>query len=101
VRQPDQPGRAPAGRPPGLQCCTVDGGGCRQKNISGRVRRGQTAAEEISGRNMYAWQEPDAAGAAFAARIGADIPKLRVMAAPAGHKAVSAAHIAGRDVPAL
>ena len=58
-------------------------------------------AEQLAGRNMYAWQEPDKAGAAFVARIGADIPDLRVMAAPAGYKDVSAAHIAGEDVPAL
>jgi hypothetical protein len=58
-------------------------------------------AAELAGRDVYAWQEPDAAGAAFIQRIGADIPELRVIAAPAGYKDVSAAHIAGEDVPAL
>jgi len=58
-------------------------------------------AEIVAGRNLYAWREPDDAGANFVARVGKDIADLRVIAAPAGYKDVSAAHIAGEDVPAL
>ncbi len=58
-------------------------------------------AQHIAGRTVYAWQEPDEAGAKFIARIGADVPHLRVIAAPAAYKDISAAHIAGEHVPAL
>ena len=58
-------------------------------------------AQRLAGRTVYAWQEPDEAGAKFIARIGADVPDLRVIAAPAAYKDISAAHIAGEDVPAL
>lgn len=58
-------------------------------------------AEHLKGRTVYAWREPDAAGAQFVAKIGADLPEVRVIGAPAGYKDISAAHIAGEDVPAL
>jgi len=57
--------------------------------------------QHLAGRTVYAWQEPDEAGAKFIAKIGADVPDLRVIAAPAAYKDISAAHIAGEDVPAL
>ena len=58
-------------------------------------------AQQIAGRTVYAWQEPDEAGTRFIARIGASVPDLRVIAAPAGIKDISAAHLAGEDVPGL
>lgn len=58
-------------------------------------------AEHIAGKIVFAWQEPDQAGAAFVARIGKDVPDLRVIVAPEGYKDASAAHIAGEDLPAL
>jgi len=58
-------------------------------------------AQLLAGRDVYAWQEPDEAGARFIARIGADVPDLRVIAAPAAYKDISVAHVAGEDVPAL
>ncbi len=58
-------------------------------------------AERVAGRIVYAWQEPDEAGQKFIARVGASVPGLRVIAAPAGYKDISAAHVAGEHVPAL
>lgn len=58
-------------------------------------------AEHVKDKTVFAWQEPDDAGAAFVAKIGKDIPDLRVIVAPEGYKDISAAHIAGEDVPAL
>ena len=55
----------------------------------------------VAGKTVFAWQEPDQAGAAFIARIGADLPDLRVITAPAGYKDLSACHVAGFDIPAL
>lgn len=60
-----------------------------------------TWAENVAGLTVYAWREPGEAGGAFIAKIGADIPEVRVIAAPAEYKDVSAAHIAGADVPDL
>jgi len=57
--------------------------------------------QHLAGRTVYAWQEPDEAGAKFIAKIGADVPDLRVIAAPAAYKDISVAHVAGEDVPAL
>lgn len=58
-------------------------------------------AEHLKGRTVFAWQESDAAGAQFVAKIGADLPDARIITAPAGYKDVSATHCAGEDVPAL
>ena len=57
--------------------------------------------EHLAGRGVYVWREPDDAGAQFVARIAKDLPDLRVIVAPEGYKDVSAAHIAGFDIPAL
>ncbi len=56
-------------------------------------------AEPLAGLEVYVWQEPDAED--FSARIGRDLPHVRVIVAPEGVKDISDAHIAGRDVPAL
>jgi hypothetical protein len=53
----------------------------------------------LAGLDIYLWQEPEAED--FAARVGAAIPELRVIIAPDDYKDLSAAHIAGVNVPYL
>lgn len=60
-----------------------------------------TWADAVAGKVVYAWQEPDKAGADFVAKVGKDLPDLRIITAPEGYKDVSAAHIAGEDLPAM
>ena len=43
-------------------------------------------AELVKDKTVFAWQEPDEAGAEFVAKIGKDLPDLRVITAPDGYK---------------
>lgn len=49
-------------------------------------------AKLLEGRDVFVWQEPDAGGKAFVAKIGKDIPELRVIRAPAGVKDLNDLH---------
>ncbi len=53
----------------------------------------------FTGLTVYFWQEPGASD--LTAKLAADFPDLRVFVPPEGFKDLSAAHLAGQDVPAL
>lgn len=55
--------------------------------------------EWFAGLDVYLWQEPDAVD--LVGRVAADLPALRVLAAPEGIKDLSDAHLQGRNVPEL
>jgi hypothetical protein len=56
-------------------------------------------AEHLEGLDVYLWVEPDADD--LIARVGADLPGLKVIRAPEGIKDISEAHLQGMDVAAL
>jgi hypothetical protein len=56
-------------------------------------------APHVDDLDVYVWQEPDAED--FTARIYRDVPGVRVIVAPHDSKDLSAAHLAGEDVPTL
>jgi len=58
-------------------------------------------SEFLAGREVYVWQEPGEAGERMVGMVGASIPECQVITAPAGRKDISAAHLAGEDIPAL
>jgi hypothetical protein len=56
-------------------------------------------AEHLEGLDVYLWVEPDAND--LIARVGADLPGLRVIRAPEGVKDISEAHLNGKNVADL
>ncbi|PWH18805.1 MAG: hypothetical protein DDG58_06040 [Ardenticatenia bacterium] len=58
-------------------------------------------AAHLEGLIVYVWQEPDAGGREFVARIGATLPGILVLTPPPGCKDVSECHLLGEDIPAL
>lgn len=67
--------------------------------IPGKATWQPAWAEDLAGLEVVLWQEPDAQD--LVDRVAADLPSLRVIIAPAEAKHLSAAHVAGLDVPAL
>jgi hypothetical protein len=56
-------------------------------------------AELLAGLDIYSWVEPEADD--LIARVGADIPGLKVIYAPAGVKDISEAHLQGLSVAGM
>lgn len=58
-------------------------------------------AQYLDGLAVYVWKEPDMGGETFVTKVGATLPDVRILEAPAGRKDVSECHVLGDDVPAL
>src|SRR5918996_4585229 len=67
--------------------------------IPGKTTWRSDWAKYLDGIDVYLWVEPDADD--LIARVGADIPNLKVIRAPEGIKDISEAHLQGTDVAAL
>ena len=79
-----------------LACYGIPRWACRARRTGSRPGRSRSrAAPSMPGRS------PTRPARRFIDRIGASVPDLRVIAAPAAYKDISAAHLAGEDVPAL
>jgi hypothetical protein len=80
-------------------CWTLWRYGLPALGIPGKSTWKKSWAAELAGLEVYLWQEPDAPE--LPAKVGVDVPDLRIVRPPDGLKDISEAHILGHTVPGL